>query len=220
MGPARSLARDYARHRFTVLLAALLITIAGHGLVGVATPIANPLDWLLAISVVAVVFSAGRGRLRWFLGALAVGGITARLLQEVVEHPAPSVFSQSLLGLTCLLAVGLAVRRALTSGPVDVEHISAALDAYLLVGVAFGVGYWVMETLLPGSFTSASGARLTPPRTIYFSFVVQATLGFGDIVPISEPAQGLVAVQGVGGQMYLAVLVARLVSLYSAQESR
>ena len=50
------------------------------------------------------------------------------------------------------------------------------------------------------------------------SFVIQATIGFGDIVPIREHAQGVVVAQGIGGQMYLAVLVARLVSLYSAQE--
>lgn len=216
----RSLARGYARHRFTVLLATLLFTVAGHGLVGLVTPIVNPLDWLLALSVVAVVFSAGRGRVRWLLGALAAGGIAARLLQGLVGHLGPSVVSQSLLGITCLLAVGLAVRRALAAGAVDFEHISAALDAYLLVGIVFGIGYWLIETALPGSFSSGSGAALSPARTIYFSFVVQSTLGFGDVVPTSEAAQGIVAVQGVGGQMYLAVLVARLVSLYSAQESR
>ena len=62
--------------------------------------------------------------------------------------------------------------------------------------------------------------RLTPQRAIYFSFVTQATLGYGDIAPLGEQVQGLAVAQGVGGQMYLVVLVARLVSLYSAQWSR
>jgi hypothetical protein len=86
------------------------------------------------------------------------------------------------------------------------------------VGIAFGVAYWMLETALPGSFSSVAADGLTPPRAIYFSFVTQTTLGFGEITPLSEPAQGLVIAQGIGGQMYLAVLVARLVSLYSAQE--
>ena len=73
---------------------------------------------------------------------------------------------------------------------------------------------------MPGSFSLGADLPLTPPRAVYFSFVTQATLGYGDIAPISEHAQGVVIVQGVGGQMYLAVLVARLVSLYSAQEPR
>jgi hypothetical protein len=67
----------------------------------------------------------------------------------------------------------------------------------------------------------ARGAEaLTAPRAIYFSFVTQATLGYGDIVPVGDHAQGVVVAQGMGGQMYLAVLIARLVSLYAAQGNR
>ena len=49
---------------------------------------------------------------------------------------------------------------------------------------------------------------------IYFSFVTLATLGYGDIVPRTDVARGLAIVEGVGGQLFLAVMVARLVSLY------
>jgi hypothetical protein len=220
MGFAHSLSRRYAEHRFTVLFALLLLTIAGHGLVGRLLPVANPLDWMVAAGLIAVVFSAREGRLRWVLGGLVAVSVGARLLQTLLEHPAPALVTGSLLALTFLLATGVAVRRALAAGSVNTEHICAALDAYLLAGMAFGFGYWLMETTLPGSFSSASGVSMTPPRALYFSFVTQATVGFGDVVPISEGAQGLVVAQGIGGQMYLAVLVARLVSLYSAQEER
>ena len=218
MGFAGSLGRRYVQRRFTVLFAALLLTISGHALVGSLLPIANPLDWLLGLSLVAVVLSVRRGRLRWILYGVALGFFGGRLAQPMLDHPAPALVSQTLFALACLLTAGVAVRRALAAGPVDGEHIFAALDAYLLVGIAFGVGYWLLETALPGSFSSA--AALTVPRAIYFSFVTQATLGYGDIVPIREHAQGVVVAQGVGGQMYLAVLVARLVSLYSAQGKR
>ena len=220
MGFGRSLARRYFQHRFAALFAVLLLAIAGHGLVGNLLSVANPLEWLLGISLVAVVFSARRGRLRWFLGALALGCVATRLTQGLLDHPAPPLVSQSLLAVACLLAAGVAVRRAFASGPVDAEHICAALDAYLLAGIGFGAGYWLMETALPGSFSSVSTDGFAPPRAMYFSFVTQATLGFGDIVPLREPAQGLVVAQGIGGQMYLVVLVARLVSLYSADEKR
>jgi len=49
------------------------------------------------------------------------------------------------------------------------------------------------------------------------SFVTLAMLGYGDVLPRSELAQSLAIVEAVGGQMYLAVLIARLVSLYSLQ---
>ena len=217
MGFPRSLQHHYVRHRFTLLFAVLLLSIAGHGLVGILLPIANPLDWLLGIALVAVVFSARHERLRWLLGGLAMGSVVARVTQGLLDHPAPSVISQSLMGLVCVLAGGVAGRRALAPGPVDAEHICAALDVYLLAGLAFGVVYCLLEALLPGSFSYGSADSLTLPRAIYFSFVSQATLGFGDIVPLLEHSEGLVIAQGIGGQMYLAVLVARLVSLYSAQ---
>jgi hypothetical protein len=219
-GFARRLARRYVRHRFTFLFAALLIAIGGHGLLANVFPFKNPLEFLLAASLVTVVLTAHRGTRRWLLGALAVGSVAARLTHGFVIHPAPLIVSQSLLALVFALATGIAVRRALATGVVNAEHICAALDAYLLAGMAFGIVYWLMETTSPGSFVASGGEPLTPARAIYFSFVTQATLGYGDIAPAREQAQGLVIVQGVGGQMYLAVLVARLVSLYSTERKR
>ena len=48
---------------------------------------------------------------------------------------------------------------------------------------------------------------------IYFSFVTLASLGYGDVLPVSDPARGLAVLQVVSGQLYLAVLVARLVGM-------
>jgi voltage-gated potassium channel len=89
----------------------------------------------------------------------------------------------------------------------------AYFDFVLLAGVFFGSFYWVLEEIRPGSFT-ASG-DFSPSSAIYFSFVTLATLGYGDIVPRSDVARGLAIVEGVGGQLFLAVLIARLVSLYA-----
>lgn len=64
MGFGRAVAGRYTEHRFAALLTLLLVAIAGHGLVGVVLPVANPLEWLLGISLVAVVFSVRPGRVR------------------------------------------------------------------------------------------------------------------------------------------------------------
>ena len=53
---------------------------------------------------------------------------------------------------------------------------------------------------------------------IYFSFVTLATLGYGDIVPRTDVARGLAIVEGVRGQLFLAVMVAHLLSLYARGE--
>ena len=55
---------------------------------------------------------------------------------------------------------------------------------------------------------------------MYFSFSTQTTLGYGDILPKSDLARGLAMVQGIIGQLYLAVMVARLVGLYASGTTR
>ena len=62
---------------------------------------------------------------------------------------------------------------------VDSEHLYAALNAYLLAGIYFGLLYWVLEEMNPGTFTATGDFSRT--SAIYFSFVTLATLGYGDI---------------------------------------
>ena len=79
----------------------------------------------------------------------------------------------------------------------------------------------LLEHLKPGSLYfpeawAAAPDRLETARYVYFSFVTLATLGYGDIVPRTVDASGLVVAEAVVGQLYLAVLVARLVGLHLA----
>jgi hypothetical protein len=208
----------YRRHRFLALFCVLLFTMAAHSAVETLAPAANAIEWLLALSLGASVLSLEIGRRARLLLVLAGGFLVFRLAEPWLGVPSLLSLSHVLFALAGLLAVTLMAGHALRSGRVDSERIFAALDAYLLAAFVFGVAYWVLDREWPGSFGPESPHGLTPRRAIYLSFVVISTLGFGDIVPASGTAQGLVTVEAVGGQMYLAVLVARLVSLYSAHE--
>ena len=53
----------------------------------------------------------------------------------------------------------------------------------------------------------------------YFSFVTLSTVGYGDITPVSRIARWLAAMEAMTGLLYVAVLIARLVSLYSSPKS-
>jgi hypothetical protein len=118
-----------------------------------------------------------------------------------------------------LLASGLAMaalaRQAFRRGSIDGERIFAALDAYLLAGLVFGVCYLMLEQSWPASFGAPAANDLDLAGAVYFSFVTIATLGYGDIVPVSQSARGLAILEAVAGQLYIAVLVARLVGLHS-----
>jgi voltage-gated potassium channel len=120
-----------------------------------------------------------------------------------------------------MLAAIAALRFAMSGSSITREHIYAALSAYVLAGVFAGAFYSVMERTWPDSFViggQAAHGQLPLPTAAYFSFVTLATLGYGDIVPASDAARSLVVFEAIAGQLYLAVMVARLVSLYVVGE--
>lgn len=90
------------------------------------------------------------------------------------------------------------------------DKLYGAISVYLLVGLAWAAAYALLQAVAPGSFTSASDK----PDLIFFSFVTLTTLGYGDITPVTGPARSLALLEAVTGVLYLAVLVARLVSAY------
>ena len=209
--------RAYRRRRFTWLFASLLLTLgAGSTLDALASPY-NPLQLLLMVNLVAAVASvAYENQMRMPL-VLGVGYLAAQSLRAALGLPGMLAVSEGLWLTVIALATVASVRHALARGRVDTERILAALDAYLLAGFIFAVGYCILDRGWPASFGGVKVGRLDLPDAIYFSFITIATLGYGDVVPVSPPARGLAMLEAVTGQMYLAVLVARLVSLYSQQ---
>jgi hypothetical protein len=90
--------------------------------------------------------------------------------------------------------------------------------------------YTLLESVHPGTFrftveTKIAADTAYPPpaflsRLVYFSFVTLSTVGYGDITPLTGPARGLAIVEGIVGQFYLAVLVARFVGLHIVHSQR
>jgi hypothetical protein len=220
MKSARALWKAYSRHRFGILFATLLLTLVGHPLFALLALREHVVEWLLALSLAAAVLGVeGSGRIRPLL-ALAGAFVAVRLASGALASPFLFALGQLLWAATCLFVTALLVWHALRPGPVDPERIFAALDAYLLVAASFGVMYWLVDRIQPGSFGPDLQGSLSSPDALYLSLVTISTLGFGDLVPRSPVARALVTLEAIGGQMYLAVLVARLVSLYSATERR
>lgn len=171
------------------------------------------IELFLAANLLMAVIPVATGRTRSLLiGGLAVL-LTARLATAWLVHPALSAIALGMWTVVALVAAAGALRFAMQSRAVDAEHLYAALSAYLLAGIFLGLFYWVLEQVWPSTFVTATG-EFSRTGAVYFSFVTLATLGYGDIVPRSDLARGLAVVEGIGGQLFLAVLVARLVSSY------
>jgi Ion channel len=112
----------------------------------------------------------------------------------------------------------------LDAGRVTSDKIFAAICVYLLLGFAWSYAYALLDEVQPGSFTALTeinrndySGRIMQLR--YFSFVTLTTVGYGDIVPRLPVAQTMATLEAVVGQVYLAVLIARLVGLHIVHAS-
>jgi hypothetical protein len=110
------------------------------------------------------------------------------------------------------------LRYVLESYSITRDQIYAGICVYLMIGFAFGCIYYLVNILNPGCF-ALNNTRLADPRIpdlMYFSFVTLATLGYGDITPVTKAARALAQVEALAGMLYIAVFMARLVTLQSA----
>ena len=210
----------YASRRYTILFYSLLTTLVVTPLLAALRIDAEPLEFLLALNLFAAALGLNPGWRRRALLAVIVAALLFHFGSGQVAvglRPATLAF----WSVIAFLTAGFALRFAMRPARVDSEHIYAALSVYLLGGIFFGVLYHAVGQGWPGSF-SASGKTgdFELFDAIYFSFVTLATLGYGDLLPVSEVARGLAVVEAVSGQLFLAVLIARLVGSYARGADR
>jgi Ion channel len=212
-GDLPGLRRTYWHHRYTVLFYILLVTMVAAPILSALKFNGTLIETLLAACLLAAILPVGAVRNHPYLLMAIVVVWLARMVTAWLDHRVLSEMALGIWTLIGLLAAVAAIRFAIGATQVDAEHLYAALSAYLLAGIYFGLSYWVLEQMKPGTFSFTG--EFSQTSAIYFSFVTLATLGYGDITPRADVARGIAIVEGVGGQLFLAVLVARLVSLYS-----
>ncbi len=125
-----------------------------------------------------------------------------------------------------MFTVVVIVRYVLTEDHVTYDTISGAICGYLLFGLSNAMLFAALELLHPGSLHAVRGPRVPTNgqpdvvkqliHFIYFSLITLAGLGYGDITPASSPARAFAALEGIAGQFYIAVLIARLVSIHAS----
>jgi len=123
-----------------------------------------------------------------------------------------------------LFAIVILMRKILNSSLVNAELIFAGLMVYLLSGILWGNFYFIQNTISPGSFYGAGILDFNQVsffnifdqqfNFLYYSFATLATLGMGDIIPLNHLAKSLTALESMFGQLFVAVIIARLVSIW------
>jgi hypothetical protein len=153
---------------------------------------------------------------------LAIPAIAGRWINHFrPDLVPPAVFLITGLVLVAFVVVNL-LRFVWRAPSVNVEVLCASISAYLMLGLMWTMAYWLVDQLTPGAFafnTNAGRQSMNGFNAFYFSFVTLSTVGYGDITPVSKVARMLAAMEAMTGLLYVAVLIARLVALYSIPKS-
>jgi hypothetical protein len=104
------------------------------------------------------------------------------------------------------------------------EHrIRGAIVLYLNFAIAFENLFRLLNELSPGAFSGISGNAThvqAAGQLMYFSISTLTTVGYGDIAPINPIARSLANLEALIGQLYPAIILARIVTLYSPKEKK
>ena len=179
------------------------------------------LSLLLSLVLLAAVFVvADRKRTLAIALVLAVPAIAGRW----INHFRPDLIHPSVFLVCALMLLAFVIahmlRFVLRAPVVTVEVLCGSIAAYLMLGLMWTLAYWLVDQLTPGgafSFnTDGGGQSINGFSGFYFSFITLSTVGYGDITPVSRFARWLAALEAMTGLLYVAVLIARLVALYSS----
>ena len=211
--------RDLYSHG--LLLTALVLVAFVRPLFGDAAPGVSLLD---SAFLVVLVAGATISRESDFplapVHAAAVVTIGAQIVLELTRwEPAIFLFIGGYIALLGAVAVRIGGTLFSTRRSVTTDVLFGAISVYLILGIVWALAFVALEMVAPGSFHFAAG---TPARAdvfwrfLGFSFATLTTLGYGNVAPATRQGDAIATAEAVVGQMYVAIVIARIVALQIA----
>jgi hypothetical protein len=217
------------RHRFAILFLLLFCVL-------LIPPYFEQTHWIgtfwrgiftLVLLWALYTVTSGRGVL-----LLVILVLIPTLLSTWLADPSENNLLLYVDNLTNILYFGLICvflgKYILTTRRVTLEVIFAAMCLYMILAVLWAAIYTNIELYYSGAFTfgglTAAEAGIERANIyrefIYYSFVTLSTLGYGDVLPTNLVGQSWASMEAMVGQFYIAVVIARLVSIYTVQEEK
>ena len=224
VGTTGSIAARFAQFwRDEASLSILLILLIGSELVLPAVapsrpahdPITGVIFSCVLLSGAATVWHRNRRPVR-FVALLCVLAAVVWWVGWFLPDGPLLAFQPAITAFALAFLAFLVVSSVLRADAVTRRQIQGAIAAYLLLGLAWASAYEWVALRDPGAFSSGAG----PMQWTYFSLVTLTTMGYGDITPIAPAARSLAVAEAITGQMYIAILISRLVALSIAHNSR
>jgi hypothetical protein len=205
---------------YTFLFMAILAQLLVMPLMETRLQLLVPLMTLLIVITVVQTLDVRKAVFRVCLAlgiAATMVHVTGRMLH--ISVGASSVFV--LLGLILsalfmLIVISILMLKVFSVSEVTARTLRGGIAVYVLMGFLWANIYGIVLWFNPGAITFPE-QTIELSSIIYFSFTSLTTLGYGDITPVSWMARNLTIIETTIGQIYLTVLVARLVGLYLAR---
>ena len=208
------------KERFLFVLVSLLGFLFLSPLFRKFTALGNLLEIFLTVILLSSIYAVSQKKSDFIIATLLVLPLLfSTWTNFFFKSPAlPLVYTCSGILFFAFMAFTI-LSFVLNKNKVTLNVIYAAIVAYLFIAFMWAFVFTLVETVQPGSITMTA-ADENFFHFLYYSFVTITTLGYGDITPTSEIARSLSMIEAVIGQIYLVVLVARLVGIHIAQSMK
>jgi hypothetical protein len=175
-------------------------------------------DVLYSLLLLAGIFTVVRGRtLQWVAGLLVALTIIVRWCSIGFASEALALLNGALSFASVLAFLVVVLWSVFRPGLVTGNRVRGAIAAYLLLALCFSLAYDLIAHIHPAAFTltglEGQQSQVRAWTFLYFSVITLTTVGFGDITAIHPVARSLVMAEAFMGQLYPAILIARLVTL-------
>ena len=225
--PQSAAPRRIGLHRFSAaefLIAVVLLFVVSPFVELI--PGGNLIETVL-ITLVLVMGVLAVGRRRRTLVVAVILALPA-FIGKWVNHFRPDLVPTEVFLVTGLLFVIFVEAHLLgfilRAPRVNSEVLCAGISTYLLLGLSWSFAYLLVAQLAPDAFFlnngTTTGHSLHGADAFYFSLITLSTVGYGDIIPVSNVARMLAAMEAITGSLFVAVFIARLVALYSSERLR
>lgn len=180
---------------------------------GLAEVLSITVTLLAAATLVLAVAAAGVGRRGRQITLVLASSVVVASIVSLPFSDAQNGYGGFLWLVLVVAAPVVAIRRLMRHEKVDASTLLGALSVYLLIAIAATYLFLFIDTFLSGSGRFFGQEE---PTTVfaYFSLITATTVGYGDFNPVGEFGRAAAAWEAVIGQIYLVVVLARLVSLY------
>ena len=212
--------RAVARGRFTYLLGFMFVSILAFPFVELSTygpPVMQVLYSFMFLSALYAVAEIGWVFRIGFL--LFVTAMVSHWWMVLALNPI-SVVTGTLCAILFFFFIAVSLLfHVFGHERVNSDTIAGAICVFLLIGMIWMLAYQAIHFFNPKAFSNIAAEGFSPAAIVdlaYFSFVTLTTVGYGDITPISRSVRMFVVTEAILGQIYLTVLVARLVGLYAS----